>query len=224
MLRSPTIVLLALCCGLPGLARASDTEDCRNGSFPTQEVVFGLAKVIGAPRTYLRSDTAPCPDESPACRGRVYVVPGDTVLTGAASGSYVCAFFVGGNGGSAGYVRQQEIAPQPVAAPASLAAWAGEWHNGDNRIELRSNGIRLTASGRAYWPSANPSLKDRPGGPNLGDMSGTAIPKANTVVFAGNDPSDCRVTLTLLPPFLLAVDNMQCGGMNVSFTGVYRKR
>ncbi len=55
-------------------------------------------------------------------------------------------------------------------------------------------------------------------------MSGTATPKGYTVVFAGKDPADCRVTLTLLPPFLLAGDNMNCGGMNVSFTGVYRKR
>jgi hypothetical protein len=55
-------------------------------------------------------------------------------------------------------------------------------------------------------------------------MGGTAAPTGNTVVFAGGTPDECRVVLTLLPPFLLAADNMKCGGMNVSFSGVYRKR
>ncbi len=132
-------------------------------------------------------------------------MPGDIVLTGTENGAYVCAFFPGRNGGSAGYARQDELTPQPSSVP--LAAWNGNWRDGDNSIVLRMNGARLTASGQAYWPSAHPSPKQRPGGPNLGDMSGTATPNGNTVVFAGNDPADCRVSLTLLPPFLLAADN-----------------
>jgi len=75
-----------------------------------------------------------------------------------------------------------------------------------------------------YWPSANPPSKDWPGGPHVGDMSGAAAPQGNTVVFGSLEPTDCRVTLTLLPPFLLAVDNMNCGGANVTFNGVYRQR
>jgi hypothetical protein len=224
MARTFIIALLAVCCALPGMAHAADTELCRNGSFPEQAVSFGLAKVVGAPRIYLRSDMPPCPDDSTACRGRAYVVPGNRVLTGPTSGSYVCALFPDGNGGSAGYVRRDEIAPQPVAADPPLAAWAGKWRNFDNSIALRVDGNALTASGSAYWPSANPSPRTRPGGPNLGNMGGTATPKGNVVVFADDDPAACRITLTLLPPFLLAVDNRNCGGMNVSFTGVYIRR
>jgi hypothetical protein len=59
---------------------------------------------------------------------------------------------------------------------------------------------------------------------NVGDMSGAAMPERNTVVFAGDDPHQCHVTLTVQPPFLLAADNKNCGGTNVSFTGVYLKR
>jgi hypothetical protein len=218
-------VCFVVCCGLSGLARADDTVPCRNGTFPAQNGVFALAKVVGAPRTYLRSDLSPCPDDSIACRGRAYVVPGDTVLTGAVNGPYVCAFFPTRNGGSAGYVRQEEIAAQPVASTVPLDAWTGEWWNGDNSIALSDNGTGLAASGHAYWPSANPSSRDWPGGPHIGDMSGAAAPRGNTVVFGSqDDPTDCRVTLTLLPPFLLAVDNTNCGGANVTFNGVYRQR
>jgi hypothetical protein len=192
---------LSLCifCCLPSLAGAADTEQCRNGSFPAQVVTFGLARVVGAPRTYLRLDTPPCPDDSANCRGRAYVVPDDTVLTGGVAGSYVCAFFPGRNGGSAGYVRKDEIAAQPAISTVPLTAWVGEWRNGDDSITLRPAGLGLTTSGSAYWPSAHPSLKERPGGPNLGNMSGTATPTGNTIVFAGQDPTDCRVSLTLLP-------------------------
>ena len=208
-----------------GLAHAGgDAQLCRNGSFAAQESAFALAKVAGTSRSYLRSDLPPCPNDSAACRGRGYVVPGDTVLTGATSAAYVCVLFPGRHGGSAGYVRQDEILPQPVATNVPLSNWAGDWRDGDNRIVMRVVGTRLTASGNAYWPSANPSLKERPGGPNLGEMSGSAIPVGNRAVFAGDDSADCRVTLTLLLPFLLAADNSRCGGMNVSFTGVYQRR
>ena len=206
------------------MVRADDAVPCANGSFPAQQVAFGLARVIGAPRTYLRSDAPPCPNDSAACRGRGYVVPGDVVLTGTTDGAYVCALFPSRNGGSAGYVRHDEIALQPVPAGVPLAAWQGAWRDGDNSIALRADAGRLTATGEAYWPSAHPSPASRPGGPNLGDMSGSATPTNNTVEFAGNEPAECRVSLTLLPPFLLAVDNGNCGGMNVSFTGVYRKQ
>jgi hypothetical protein len=203
---------------------ANDHGAAQPGKFPEQETAFGLAKVVGAPRTYLRADTPPCPNDSAACRGRTYVVPGNIVLTGMTKDAYVCTFFPGIPGGSAGYVRHDELAPYPLPASLPLAAWNGTWRDGDNTIVLRADGGRLSASGEAYWPSANPSPKERPGGPNLGDLSGTATPDGNTVEFVG-DPANCRVTLTLLPPYLLAVDHdTSCNGMNVSFTGVYRVR
>ena len=205
----------------PALAWAGDLS-CRNGMFSAQDTSYALAKVTGAPRTYLRTDIAPCPDDGAACRGRVYVVPGDVVLTSITHGPFVCAYYPG-KGGSAGFVRLDEVQVQPTPIPA-LSAWVGTWKDGDDSIVLHARGNQLIASGNAYWPSATPSLKDAPGGPHIGEMSGQAIPKDGTVVFAGNDPDDCRVKLTLLPPYLLAADNLNCGGANVSFIGVYRKK
>ena len=215
------MVLIAASC-LP--ARAADSPECRNGSFPAQQAAFGLAKIVGAPRTYLRSDGSPCPAETTQCRGHVYVIPGDTVLTGATSGDYVCAYFDTKGGGSAGYVRRDEIQPLPIPAAPALSEWSGTWRQFDDRIVLTAKGNELAATGEAYWPSANPSPKLRPGGPNTGDFDGMATPKGNGIVFGGDNQDECRVTLTLLAPFLLAADNHNCGGMNVSFTGVYRKR
>ncbi|WP_158743376.1 hypothetical protein [Acidisphaera sp. L21] len=221
-MRTLPTVLLALSCTLPGLAWAQDDTMCRQGNITTQSPL-GVARIVGGPRTYLRSDTAPCPNDSAACQTRVYVVPGDTVLTGRVQGRYICALFAGKAGSSAGYVLQSEIAARPLAA-SPLAAWSGAWHDGDNTISLKTKGAQLVASGEAYWPSANPSLKERPGGPNLGQMSGAAAPRGNKVVFADTDPDGCQVTMTLVPPYLAVSDTMNCGGMNVTFTGTYTKR
>lgn len=214
--------LLVLCCAIPTLAHADDAL-CSNGIFSSQGTSFAIARATGAPRTYLRPDAPPCPNETAACLGRTYVLPGDTLLTGFTRGGYVCAFYPGRRGGSAGFVRAEEVAVQPATHPA-IDAWAGSWADGDDTITLRVRGAELAAKGDAYWPSAHPTLSERPYGPNLGEMSGLAAPKGNTVVFADKDKDGCRVNLTLLPPYLLASDNMNCGGHNVSFTGIYRKR
>ena len=39
----------------------------------------------------------------------------------------------------------------------------------------------------------------------------------------GRGGDGCVVDLWLTGPFLVARDNMRCGGMNVTFTGVYRR-
>ena len=37
------------------------------------------------------------------------------------------------------------------------------------------------------------------------------------------DDNLCELELTLLPDFLLIADNHKCGGVNVTFSGVYRR-
>ena len=63
MLKLAAVLMLASL--YPGLARAEDPS-CRNGLFPAENTSFALAKVTGARRTYLRTDIAPCPDDSAA--------------------------------------------------------------------------------------------------------------------------------------------------------------
>jgi hypothetical protein len=33
---------------------------------------------------------------------------------------------------------------------------------------------------------------------------------------------ECRVAMRLIGPYLIANDAMKCGGMNVTFSGIYR--
>jgi len=210
-----TMALLCLCCGLPGLARGASDDNCANSTFADQDIVFGLAKVT------VGGSLGPCPDDSAECRLQVYVVPGDTVITGAVIGSYICAFFPDKRYGTSGYVRLDELARQPKISTAPQAAWVGTWRYGDNFIRLSAHGRSLTAAGEAYFPS-KPTL-ERPY-VHFGYIGGTTAPIGNTAVFGSKDLSECRVALTLMPPFLLATDNKKCGGANVTYSGVYQKR
>ena len=224
-LRSAFLAVCALTIGV-GAAFAAEPDDgtCRNGSFPEQAGGFGVGKVMGPERAYFIDDINGCPNDSAACREKSYVVTGDLVLTGRSKGVYVCAFFPNRGGGSAGWMRRDRLAAQPVDAAPPLSAWVGKWRNFDDTIALKARGAMLEASGDAYWPSANPPLSLRPGGPNTGDFSGVAKPSGARVVFADKDPDGCKVTLDRVGPWLVAADNNNCGGNNVTFTGVYTRR
>jgi hypothetical protein len=204
-------------------ARADDLS-CRNGGFPAEEKIISLAKVEGADRLYFLTDTDGCPGEDVRCRQRAYVVAADVLLTGRGHGPYVCAFYPSRGGGSAGWVRRDRLAPMPIKLSPPLLDWIGQWANGDDTITLTAKDGALVADGDAYWPSANPPLSDRPGGPNFGELTGIARPKSNRVVFADSDPQACAATLTLVGSLLIVSDNGACGGMNVSFSGVYRRK
>lgn len=143
------------------------------------------------------------------------------MITGPTVGSYVCALFRSKTSESAGFLLWGEVALKRPIAALPQRAWIGTWWDGADEITLRTAGSALRVTGSAIWPSAAASPESL--SPHVGEVSGTARPRSNAVVFAGKSVDDCRVSLILLPPYLLARDNRQCGGMNVSFTGVYRK-
>jgi len=214
-------------------ASGEEAPNCRNGIFVEDGVTYGLAKVTGSDKLSFIEDAfycdkdkqkgpcPVCPSDDAACKSKSYVLPGDVVIAGRSFKGYRCILYRNDKNvaGSAGYVPEGRLEALPVAQVAQKD-WLGAWRMGDDAITLHARGDKLSARGEAYWPSANPSLKERPGGPNMGEMSGLAAPKGNQVSFV-DDEDECHVNLTLLPPFLLAHDNERCGGMNVRFDGVY---
>jgi hypothetical protein len=216
-------VVLSAAFGASSACAANGNPDnwCRNGFFP-QEKPLGLARVSTAGKVRFTTDDYPeCPSKAPRCLGKAYLVQGDMVLTGHSYGGYICAFFPNHLGGSAGWIPTGDLTRLPSQPSPPLQAWAGEWRQGDDRIHLSVKGAALVATGEAYWPSKDPDPKLVPGGPHDGEMGGTARPSGASVIFADDD---CHVELHLVGPYLVAADNNQCGGMNVRFDGVYRRK
>jgi hypothetical protein len=217
-----TILLLALLATSAARAQAVDVS-CSNGSFPAERAI-GLAKVTGGERLVFLKDSDGCPNAQPSCLQRAYVVSGDQLLTGRSFGAYVCAFYPSPGGGSAGWVPSARLSALAVDPSPPLAAWGGLWANIDDTIDLKVKGAVLVADGNAYWPSRRPSPSQFPGGPNVGDLSGSAAPKGNVIVFTDSDPNGCTATATLIGTLLVVADNNGCGGQNVSFSAVYKHR
>lgn len=228
-----TFILALFLTVIATTASAEEAPNCRNGIFVEEGVAYGLARVTGGDRLSFIEDAyycdkekqkAPCPicpSEDAACRSKSYLIPGDLVITARSFKGYRCILYRNEKdfAGSAGYVPENRLEALP-AATVTQKDWLGEWRMGDDSITLRARGAKLAASGVAYWPSANPSPKEVPGGPHMGQMSGVAAPMGDRIAFADAE-DECHVSLTLLPPFLLARDDNRCGGMNVRFDGVY---
>ncbi len=218
-------IICLLLLALPTLAWAQPGTDddgtCRNGAFSDEQDVFSLA-IVQVSRLYFLSDTDGCPARGEAaCRGRSYVVKGDTLVIGRQRGTQVCAYFPNRGGGSAGWVAKASLQALPAVTP-TLEHWRGQWHDGDNTLEFIPNRDgTVTVNGDAYWPSANPSPAARPGGPNYGNVSGSASPDGGRLQI---HDQDCDIRMDLLKDVLVVNDNLNCGGANVSFRGVYRRR
>lgn len=209
-----------LCAAVIAAAPPAFAADGAGPEMPCHQILpsdadLRLGKVIGAGPVAFLTDGPNCPGPAVACRSKFAARPGATVLLGRSRGDYVCAF--DGRIGSIGWLPQQRIAAHPIDPTPPLAAWLGTWRLYDNRIVLEHEGDALDAEGEAYWPS-----KSTPPA-NEGAFAGTAKPSGNRLHF-GNEAQGCEVDMVLAGPFLVVSDNRECGGHNVSFTGIFTRR
>jgi hypothetical protein len=220
------LVLLMLCCSI---ATAQAQEEggnpanwCHNGAFTRDSKEFGLARVKGekGARVYFYGEEEGCPGPAAKCRQKAYLIPGDEVLTSRTFGDWVCAWFQPARGSeTVGWLSADSLSAVATAENAPLASWLGTWNFYNNSLRV-SRGRRvdvLSVSGDATWVGVNPDNV------HVGEISGTGTPVDNALKL-GEDPDDCQATLRLIGTYLVVSDNKQCGGVNVTFDGVYRKK
>ncbi|HEY4203361.1 MAG TPA: hypothetical protein VGM83_22625 [Devosiaceae bacterium] len=179
-----------------------------------------------------------CPGTDASCEMRSYLVPGNPVVVTSQNGDYACATFTGGAPNfvsTSGWLAKNELEAFPPKPAEST--WTGDWRQGDEqeiKIAMNPDG-QLALDGYASWGAADPQRVAN-GGVNTGSIAGTVmIDKPDMVAFsldvngkpvAGanlKDDSTCAVKMWKMPPYLVVADNLACGGMNVTFTGVYAK-
>jgi hypothetical protein len=99
----------------------------------------------------------------------------------------------------------------------TLALWLGSWEFYNNSL-LITRGAKagtLRVEGEAFRHGVNPENV------HTGEVNGEAAPAAGVLSL---DDDICRATFRLVGPYLIVDDNGDCGGANVTFDGVYRKR
>jgi hypothetical protein len=224
--RNALLVLLLAACGARQAASAQDAGGnpanwCRNGLFAADAGAreFRLARATAerGGRVYFYGDDEGCPAQTAKCRLKAYVVPGDELIVSRAFGDFTCAWYQPARGHeTVGWIPSSQLTAAETDANPPPARWLGEWVFYDNSLTVRrGKGAALSVSGEAFWHGADPSNV------HTGEVAGESVPAGDTLKIK-DDP--CELTLRLVGDYLVAADNGECGGANVRFDGVYRRK
>lgn len=200
------------------LAVAQENPDkwCRNGLFTQTGSDFTLARVTPlSPRAYFFSDNESCPAND--CQLTNYLIPGDTViLADHFFADFVCAWYESENGEeTVGWLKQDDLELVALAPEPDFDEWQGVWADAENTLVINESyfGEGLIIEGQAFWMGLNDNI-------HIGGAFGRAYPEGNKLGLFDFDYG-CKLELWLLDHYLLARDNKECGGMNVTFDGIY---
>ena len=141
---------------------------------------------------------------------------GDPVVVNRLEGDWTCGYFVTRKGASQGWVRSRDMRVLDVDPRPAPAAWVGTWVQGDNRIRIQNSKVpgKLALTGEAYWHGFGDNV-------HSGEFAGEAGPVGNHLHL---EDDSCKIDLALIGKYLLANDNNMCGGMNVRFWSVWKRR
>ncbi len=222
MMRSFFAIVFAFSfCSIASAQVAGNPENwCREGLFTKESNVFklGTAKGNRGSKIYFYDDAAECPDKG-ECRKKAYIVPGDEVVVSKTRGEYSCAWFTPAKGtATVGWVRSTDLKVLEGPFDIPLGEWLGEWKYGEKTIEFTDNKLDgwLNVTGNAFWKGIGDNI-------HIGALDGRAEPGNGILEYSDGDESACRVTMRLITNYLVVSDNMLCGGVNVSFSGIYRR-
>jgi hypothetical protein len=178
-----------------------------------------LMRVRGAADSQVRfQDRAEACPANGECDGRRdgYVIGGDVVLASAPVNGFRCVYAPTTGGDlAAGFLPAAELEAAGDAEPLTPEFLAGRWgHLGETEIAFTRSGAALSVKGQATYETGVP------GGVHTGELDGPVTLADGAARYAVDG---CEVTARRRGPFLIVSDNNACGGMNVSFGGVYTR-
>lgn len=190
---------------------------CRNGTFPSDSTEFRTARVVGAKgsRAYFHGDEEGCP--GPKCRTKAYVIPGDELIVSRSFGDWLCAWYQPSKGSeTVGWIPSHQLSVAETLESPPQSAWLGRWEFYYQTLDISRDAKTglLRVEGEAFWKGLGDNI-------HMGAVNGNARPEGNLLVV---EDDICRVTLRLVGASLVVTDNSDCGGVNVRFDGVYRKK
>ena len=106
-----------------------------------------------------------------------------------------------------------------------LESLLGTWHSDASKINIKQNGDNAIVSGTSKWDGIIDENGERI--EHIGEFHGNAlVSNLQTGAFEiYDDEMDCRVKFNFVNnKYLIVSDNSNCGGMNVRFNGVYKRK
>lgn len=201
---------------------------CRNGLFPRYQGNIELAEVVANEKEKInfRDDTEGCPQKA-SCVQKAYLVKGNQLLVSEKHKNWVCGWYFGQKREFVGWLPARNIKIVSPVKPPLLQDWIGTWKPiaGGNEIRIRGTKTKglLAIDGNALWLGAEVSPGER--NVHTGEFEGTASPTgAHITVGNTAEEYECVVKMQWVSGNLIVADNNNCGGMNVSFSDVYRRQ
>lgn len=192
-------------------------NSCRDGFFARQDADFLVRTIKGGmtTRAHFYSDEDDCP-KGKNCRKKAYVVGGDSLVVSRTYGGFACAWYQPAKGNeTVGWIKLDDLLPG--SAPESRSAFTGEWEYRDSNLSIANIGVgALSVKGNAYWKGLGDNI-------HIGEVDSQGTPVGKLLTIRGNDGDECALKLRSVGEFLVVSDNKKCGGVNVTFDGVYRK-
>jgi hypothetical protein len=205
------ILILLLSVSVSASALTKPTEACTFDGFAAgSQEEPNLAEV--STKTPARMWTA-C-DSSTGCFP-LKLDPGSPVLIYRTNGEWTCGYGVDRHGAAPAWFRTRDLRPLNFTAAPPIEAWYGVWKCGEDRVAISAskNAGELRLVGNAIWQGANRNE-------HFGHAQGNAVPSGNRLHIVDGG---CVIDLTLAGKYILADDNQGCGGMNVSFSGFWKR-
>ena len=195
---------------------------CRNGFFPRESKDYSLAVVKGkkGEKIYFYGDErADCPNNK-NCRLKSYLIPKNEVLVSRKLGKFACVWFQPNKGSeTVGWIPLQNL--EFLNLLQSFDEITGNWNFYDNQIK-----IAKTAKSSVYKITGDATWKGLGDNVHIGELDGEAKIVGNDLKYGAEETDEyaCKVTMRLVGKYLIVSDNLNCGGANVTFSGVYRRK
>lgn len=195
----------------PSSASGCRLADLDLGSAP----IMAVRLPSGDRRLHLLDKALPCPP-SGACphRQKAYLVPGDLVLTANEAAGHRCVVYGTAKGRFiAGFLPADRLTPHKEERRLSPDFLHGSWENAYASLEFsRGEGASVRLTGSATWEGETTA--------NEGEIEADAEVRGQAAVF---QDEDCALEVRRRGPYLLAHEDGVCGGLNVTFSGVYSR-
>jgi hypothetical protein len=197
---------------------------CRNGFFPRESKTYRLARITGkkGEKIYFHGDEREdCPGGKD-CRLKSYLIPGDEIIVSRVFGGYACGWFQPARGSeTVGWIKIDNFEWSEEKLNISIGDWLGNWKYYDNDINIiisKNRGL-LGITGNAIWKGLGDNV-------HVGELDDHAKPSGNRLDVGADetDESACKVSMQLVGKYLIVSDNLNCGGANVTFSGVYQRK
>lgn len=224
-------VTLALCLPHPSFGGHKQLYDeeganpsnwCRNGHFSAISADFLQGSIADdTPLMYDDDGEAPdaCPSQNTAqCPTKRKLQANTTVVVSKKLGDFYCVYDP--HSASSGWVHTQSLAIEPQK-DVGLADWLGQWSDGFNTINITQQEKKLRVDGEAVWYGA--MLESGEQVVHVGELGFLGLPEGRRLQHSEDDEYDCAAELIRVGAFMVARDNGRCGGLNVSFSGVYSR-